>query len=67
MARSEFREAIAWYRVRSVAVAHQSRRPGYWKDRLPDDRIGLARGEFKAPDDIDGNNAEVAARFNGQD
>ena len=120
VARLEFREAIAWYRVRSVgaarhfneevvvaekllaqhprigkrveaearslcvndfpytlvylvekdeilivAMAHQSRRPGYWKDRLRDGRIGLAKGEFEVSDDIDAHNAEVAARFNG--
>ena len=28
-------------------------------------RIGLARGEFEAPDDIDAHNAEVAALFLG--
>lgn len=28
-------------------------------------RIGLARGEFKVPDDIDAHNAEVAALFLG--
>lgn len=48
-----------------VAFAHHSRRPGYWKDRLRDIRIGLAKGEFDAPGDIDAHNAEVAARFNG--
>jgi prevent-host-death family protein len=29
-------------------------------------RIGLARGEFEVPDDIDRHNAEVAALFLGQ-
>ncbi|NTV95543.1 MAG: type II toxin-antitoxin system prevent-host-death family antitoxin [Thiobacillus sp.] len=29
-------------------------------------RIGLARGEFEVPDDIDRHNAEVAALFQGQ-
>ena len=29
-------------------------------------RIGLAKGEFKVPDDIDRQNAEVAAIFNGR-
>lgn len=28
-------------------------------------RIGLAKGEFKVPDDIDAHNAEVAALFFG--
>lgn len=28
-------------------------------------RIGLAKGEFKVPDDIDAHNAEVAALFLG--
>lgn len=29
-------------------------------------RIGLARGEFEVPDDIDRHNAEVAALFLGE-
>ncbi len=29
-------------------------------------RIGLAKGEFKVPDDIDAQNAEVAAMFHGR-
>ena len=29
-------------------------------------RIGLAKGEFKVPDDIDRQNAEVAAIFHGR-
>ena len=34
---------------------------------LPDvgQRIGVARGEFEVPDDIDAHNAEVAALFQG--
>lgn len=28
-------------------------------------RVGLARGEFEVPDDIDRHNAEVAALFQG--
>jgi antitoxin (DNA-binding transcriptional repressor) of toxin-antitoxin stability system len=28
-------------------------------------RIGLAKGEFKVPDDIDAHNPEVAAMFLG--
>ncbi|MDP1654023.1 MAG: type II toxin-antitoxin system prevent-host-death family antitoxin [Rhodocyclaceae bacterium] len=28
-------------------------------------RIGLAKGEFEVPDDIDAHNAEVAALFHG--
>jgi hypothetical protein len=28
-------------------------------------RVGLARGEFEVPDDIDRHNAEVAALFLG--
>lgn len=28
-------------------------------------RVGLARGEFEVPDDIDRHNAEIAALFNG--
>lgn len=30
-------------------------------------RIGLARGEFEVPDDIDRHNAEVAALFQGEE
>jgi len=48
-----------------VAMAHQSRRPGYWMDRLRDIRIGLAKGEFEVPDEVNAHNAVVAARFNG--
>lgn len=29
-------------------------------------RIGIARGEFEVPDDIDAHNAEVAALFAGR-
>jgi hypothetical protein len=47
------------------AMAHQSRRPGYWTDRLRDGRIGLGKGEFEVSDDIEVHNAEVAKRFNG--
>jgi prevent-host-death family protein len=35
-----------------------------WKPTHPEKRIGVAKGKITIPDDIDANNAEIAALFN---
>jgi hypothetical protein len=36
-----------------------------WEPTHPEKRIGVAKGKFTVPDDIDASNAEIAALFNG--
>ena len=62
-------EAIEQGQAREIVIARNGRpaaRLVPLDDAPVQRRIGVARGRFEVPDDIDANNAEVAALFLGR-
>ena len=61
-------EAIETGEAREIVIARNGRpaaRLVPLADAPPERRIGVARGRFTVPDDIDAHNAEVARLFSG--
>lgn len=59
-------EAIEQGRAREVVIARNGRPAAKLvpiESALPSRRIGVAKGKFEIPDDIDGHNDEIARMF----
>lgn len=62
-------EAIEQGREREIVIARNGRPAARLVpiEAAPaGQRLGIAKGKFVVPDDIDGGNAEIAARFAGE-